>query len=120
MAKETNREKVLAALIETSSIRDAAKKCGIGEATIYRHLQDKEFLAEYRNARRATVENAIASIQAATGEAVEALRRNLSCSNPQAEIRSAAIILDTSKKGVELIDFIQRLEILEQNANQKT
>lgn len=71
MPKETNKEKVLVALVGTSSIREAAKVSGIGEATIYRYLQDKEFLAEYRNARRQTVESAIAQMQNAASEAVE-------------------------------------------------
>ncbi len=52
MLKETNKEKVLIALVETSSIREAAKQSGIGEVTVYRYLQDKEFLAEYRDNRR--------------------------------------------------------------------
>ncbi len=43
MPKVTNKEKVLTARIFTSSIRDAAQKSGIGEATIYRYLADGIF-----------------------------------------------------------------------------
>jgi AcrR family transcriptional regulator len=122
MPKETNREKILSALIETSSIREAAKKSGIGEATIYRYLQDKEFLAEYRNARRATVENAISKIQNAASEAVDPLKELQYCENPAVASRCAQIIYESSVKGMETLDFLERLEALENAAeteNQK-
>jgi AcrR family transcriptional regulator len=94
MPKLTNQEKVLTALINTSSIRDAAKASGIGEATIYRYLADEKFLTEYQAAQNEIVGAAVAALKHAATEAVETLRRNLTCDNPQAEIRAAQIILD--------------------------
>jgi len=113
MPKETNKEKVLIALIETSTIRDAAKKSGIGEATIYRYLQDKDFLAEYRNARRQTVESAIAQMQNAASEAVETLKQLQHCENPAVAARCAQIIFENSVKGMETFDILERLEKIE-------
>jgi len=113
MPKETNKEKILIALIETSSIREAAKKSGIGEATVYRYLQDKDFLAEYRNARRQTVESAIAQLQNASGEAVETLKSNLHCENPAIAVRASQIILDFAFRGLETTDILLRLEEIE-------
>ena len=123
MPKVTNKEKALAALLESSSIAEAAKRCELSQETLYRYLREKEFVSDYRNARRQVVENSITQLQQASGEAVEALRRNLSCSNPQAEIRSAQIILDNALKGVELVDILERLEQIEnavEAENQKT
>ena len=113
MPKETNKEKVLIALVETSSIREAAKRAGIGEATIYRYLQDKEFLAEYRNARRQTVESAIAQMQNAASEAVERLKELQYCENPAVAARCAQIIFENSIKGMETTDILERLEKIE-------
>jgi DNA-binding MurR/RpiR family transcriptional regulator len=113
MPKKTNKEKVLVALVETSSIREAAKKSGIGEATIYRFLQDKEFLAEYRNARRQTVESAIAQMQNAASEAVERLKELQYCENPAVAARCAQIIFENALRGLETTDILERLEILE-------
>lgn len=113
MPKATNKEKVLIALIETSSIREAAKKSGIGEATIYRYLQDKEFIAEYRNARRQTVESAIAQMQGAASEAVERLKELQYCENPAVAARCAQIIFENSIKGMETTDILERLERIE-------
>ncbi len=113
MPKQTNKEKVLIALLETSSIRDAAKTSGICEATIYNYLKDKEFLAEYRNARRQTVESAIAQMQNAASEAVETLKQLQHCENPAVAARCAQIIFENSVKGMETTDILERLEILE-------
>ena len=117
MPKETNKEKVLIALIETSSIREAAKASGIGEATIYRYLQDKEFLAEYRNARRLTVESAISKMQNAASEAVDRLKELQYCENPAVAARCAQIIFENSIKGMETTDILQRLEAIENEHN---
>jgi AcrR family transcriptional regulator len=113
MPKENNKEKILVALIETSSIREASQKSGIGEATIYRYLQDKEFLAEYRNARRQTVESAIAQMQNSASEAVERLKELQYCENPAVAARCAQIIFENAVRGLETTDILERLETLE-------
>ncbi len=113
MPKLTNQTKVLLALLETSSIVEASVKSGLSQETIYRYLRDAAFQKEFREARRATVDNAISALQRATGEAVDTLKRNMSCENPQAEIRSAQIILEMAFKGFEMADILDRLENLE-------
>lgn len=47
MAKQSNKEKAIAALINAPSIREASRQCGLSEETLYRYLKDKEFLSEY-------------------------------------------------------------------------
>lgn len=113
MPKKTNKEKVLIALLETSSIREAAKLGDVSEATIYNFLRDKEFLAEYRNARRQTVETAIAQMQNAASEAVERLKELQYSENPAVAARCAQIIFESSVKGLETTDILERLEVLE-------
>ena len=119
MPKQSNKEKAIIALLNHRSIRDAAKACRLSEETIYRYLRDPVFMTQYREARRQTVENAISKLQAATGEAVQTLERNLHCENPAVEVRTAQIILENAVKGIELIDIIERLERLE-NEHQKS
>jgi AcrR family transcriptional regulator len=113
-----NKEKILVALLEGVSIRDAAKSIGVSEATIYNYLKDKEFLDEYRNARRQTVENAIGQMQHAASEAVTRLRELQYCENPAVAARCAQIIFENSVKGMETLDILERLETLE-NAVEK-
>ncbi len=92
MAKNT--EKALVALLNASSVKDAAAASGLSEETLYRYLRNEEFRSEYEDAKRQVVESAISGLQQAATEAVETLRRNLTCANPQAEIRAAQLILD--------------------------
>jgi hypothetical protein len=94
MPKENNKEKALTALLESSSITEAAQNCELSEKTLRRYLEEKDFSDEYAAARRQIVESAVSALQQAANEAVETLRRNLTCDNPQAEIRAAQLILD--------------------------
>jgi hypothetical protein len=80
--------------VECSSISEAALKSELSEKTLRRYLEDKDFSDEYQSARRQIVESAVSGLQQAADEAVETLRRNLTCDNPQAEIRAAQLILD--------------------------
>jgi hypothetical protein len=119
MAKTNNQEKALSALLNSASITDAANKSGLSERTLYRYLEDEIFRKEYRTARRNLVENSIGQIQTATSEAVETLRRNLTCENPSVEVRAAQIILDSAYKGVEIVDILERVEVLENELKDK-
>lgn len=116
------QEKLLAALLSEKDLRTACQQAGVSETTAWRLLKDSEFTAEYRRLRRDAVEQAAAQLQQASGEAVETLRRNLTCRNPQAEISAAKIILEQAAKTIEILDLQQRLETIEnelKNTNQK-
>lgn len=113
MPKATNKEKVLNALLKTTSVIEAARLCGLSEKTIYRFLDDAEFLAEYKAARRRIFEQNIFQINALHNEAVETLRKNLHCENPSVEVRAAQIIIESNRKDFETFDILERLEILE-------
>ncbi len=112
------QDDAIAALLSTSTIKDAAEACNIGVATLYRWLQLPEFAAAYRAARREVVERAIAELQSATSQAVETLKRNLTCENPAVEIRAASIVLEQAIKGVELMELQGRIEKLETRIEQ--
>ena len=107
------QEQAIAALLSASSIKAAADVCGMAEITLWRWLQLPDFQTAYRAARRQVVERAVSELQAACGEAVETLKRNLHCENPAVEIRAARIILEQGIKGVELMDLQERVERLE-------
>jgi DNA-binding MurR/RpiR family transcriptional regulator len=107
------QDDAIAALLSTSSIKDAAKACGVSDASLWRWLQLPGFQTAYRAARRKVVERAVSELQGACGEAVETLKRNLTCENPGIEIRAAQIVLEQAIKGVELIELTERIERLE-------
>ena len=106
-------EQAIAALLEHSTIAEAAKACGVSERSLWRWLQREDFQRRYREAQRAVVDSAITKLQAATVRAVETLERNLNCGNFFAENAAAQAILTHSFKAVELVDMKERLRRLE-------
>ena len=119
MPKATYKDKALAALIATGTVRAAAAECGLGEATLYRYLKDSEFKAEIRDARRQLFEQTITQLQVVSGAAVAALKESLASGNSSVVIRAASIILANSFKGFEISDILERLEVLENEHKDK-
>lgn len=106
-------ERAITALLTEQTHRDAAAKCGVSEATLRRWMQDDDFKAAYREARRQVVEHGVSVLQAACADAAKTLRRNLECGHAATEVSAAKAVLDQSVKGVELTDLQERVEQLE-------
>ena len=111
--KTANREKALSALLESATITDAAKSCGLNEKTLRRYLEDAEFQKEFRAARRVLFEQNIVRLQSLHAGAVDTLERNLTCENPSVEVRAAQIIIEGTRKDFETLDILERLEKIE-------
>lgn len=107
--------KALLSLLQAGDIRRASKQAGIGEATIYRYLKEKEFIAAYRQARRESLEVAIRKLESLTGEAIETLREVMNNTENTASQRAGAAktILELAFK-IQDNDFAERLEALEE------
>ena len=111
------QEKALAALIANPTLETAAQASKVSPRTLQRWIrEDPLFQAEYREARRAALDAAIAALQTSATEAIETLRRNLSNRNAHAQIRAATTILDYAFKGSERFDLEHRIAELERNA----
>ena len=59
------QEQAIALLLTESTLTAAATRCGVGESTLRRWLQDPEFNAAYRSARRSVVDAIVAGLQRA-------------------------------------------------------
>jgi DeoR/GlpR family transcriptional regulator of sugar metabolism len=110
---KTNQENALNALLASASVTEAAKKCGLSEKTLRRYLEDADFQKEFRSARRVVFEQNIVRLQSLHAGAVDTLERNLNCENPSVEVRSAQIIIESSRKDFETLDILERLEKIE-------
>jgi len=104
------------ALLSETTIAAAAEKVGIGEATLHRWLKLDAFREAYRAARRDTVEKAMALIQNSTWAAATTLVRLLGSSSDSVKLRAAQALLDQASKGLETLDFEERLLAVEQFA----
>ena len=110
------QEQAIAALLSEATVASAAEKAGVSEVTIYRWFKLDAFMAAYREARREVVEKAIAQLQQSSWAASTTLIRLLGSGSDSVRLRAALAILDQANKGVELLDFEERLAALERQA----
>ena len=110
------QEAAVLALMSAPTTDDAARQVGVSPVTLWRWLQLPAFRDRYRAARRQALEQAVGRLQRIADEAVEALRRNLTCGNPSVEVRAAQAVLEQATRGVELIELEARIAELERAA----
>lgn len=113
------QEQTIAALLSEATVGAAAEKVGVGEVTLYRWLKMPEFLMAYREARREVVEKAVAQLQQSSWAASTTLVRLLGSGSDSVRLRAAQTILDQANKGLEMLDFEERLAALEQQTEQR-
>jgi hypothetical protein len=109
-------EAALAALLSQPTIAKAAAEVGVAERTLRLWMKAPAFLAAYRQARRQLVEHALGELQAAAGEAVAVLKRNLRAARSADQIRAALGLLRHVLQVEELVSLTERLEELERRA----
>jgi DNA-binding MurR/RpiR family transcriptional regulator len=107
-------EAVVVALIANPTIKEAAAKAGVSESTVWRLMQREDFQRRYREAQDKAFDGALGALQAAGTEAIDSLKRNLTCGTPAAEEEAAKAILDFTLKVREQIDHDRRLRQLEE------
>src|SRR5919199_6633657 len=113
------QDALIAALLSSPTIQDAAKTVGVSETTAHRWLRtDQSFTAAYLKARREAVGQAIARLQHLSSGAVAVLAQVAADKQAPASSRVAAAtkILELAIKAVELEDLAARIETLEEQA----
>ena len=107
------QEQAITALLSEATVAAAAEKAGVSEMTLRRWQRLGEFRSAYLEARRQVVEKAIAQLQQSAWAASTTLLKLLGSSSDSVRLRAAMAILDQANKGVELLDFEERLAALE-------
>ena len=110
------QEEALVALLSEPTVSAAAEKIGVNEVTLWRWLKLPDFRNAYRAARREAVEKSIAQLQQSSWAASTTLIRLLASGSDSVRLRAATTILDQANKGVETLDFEERLAALEAKA----
>lgn len=109
-----NQARFLSELLTAATIEQAAARAGISPRTGQRWLADDGgFIAALRVARRKSVESAVTRLAAGMSTAVSVLFKQLKCGTSSVELRAAALVIDRSLAGMELVDLSERLESLE-------
>jgi hypothetical protein len=100
-------ELAIAALLECPTVEDAARKIGVGYATLKRWMHDPTFAAAYRRIRRELLDAAAARIQAATGQAVDTLLAVAKSGAKDSDrVRAAVALLDHAFRGLAGADVL--------------
>jgi transposase-like protein len=111
------KEAAIVALLTQKNIEEAARVTGITANTLLRWMQDPEFDAAYREARRAAFGQSVSRLmQASTAAVTTLLKVMLDAGAPAtAKVRAADCVLNHSAKAIEMEDIEARVAELEQS-----
>ena len=114
--KMRKREELIIALLQQPSLEKAAASIGISLSTAYRMRRRPEFQAEYLQARREAVWQAIARLQQGCNAASSTLLKIMLDSNSPtgSRVRAADRVIEHARKLMEVEDVEVRLQRVEQ------
>ena len=107
-----NDLRLITAILETSTIRAAAERAGIGEATMYRRLSERDFQARLQEARHQAFGQSLARLQATSGSAVDTLSAIMGNEDAPtgSRVRAAVAVLQLAGRDMERGEVQDRLE----------
>ena len=110
--RRQRHEKVIAALLATSTREEAAEKLGINSRTIRRYFDDPEFLKLYTEATKGIISN---STQQSLSPAITTLKAIVEDkdANIHARVSAARSLLEYGIRLTEINDIGKRLDALE-------
>ncbi len=109
------KELCIAAILTCATLKDAARKVGISEPTIFRWLQKPDFQTGLKEAKKQAVSKATSTLSKICHESVLCLQEIMNDKNAPASARvsAAKTVLDSGLKGIEMDDLDARLAALE-------
>jgi hypothetical protein len=114
-------ERLLLALACGTTVEAAARQAGVGESTVYRRLQDAEFVRKLQALRADMVQRTAGMLTAAAGESVKTLLALHKETTPVAvRLGAARAILELGMKLREVTKFEQRLTAVEEQVRATT
>ena len=115
MAKRLTDEYIIAALIETGSIKAAADRLGCTVRTMYERMKNPAFKAVYAQAKADLVKSATAKLQGHLTGAIDTLAAIMKDEETAKQTRAncAVSILQYAARFTETTDIIERLEAIE-------
>ena len=110
-----NSDKILAALLSEPTIKAAAAKARVSEATVYRALRVEEFARLYRESRREVTQHTVMRLQARSSEAAEILFKIAQDAEAPATARVSACraIIEQAFDGVKTTELVERVDALQ-------
>lgn len=115
MMLSPKKDKAILALLTSTSVKSAAEKAEIGEATLFRWLKTGPFKEAYREARKTALDQAVFRLQQISITAVNTLEQVMidEMASPSSRVSAARSTLDLTYKAFELEEIETRLDQLE-------
>lgn len=115
-ALNANQRRALAALLEHTTVREAAESVGLAERTLYNYLSDETFKAELRQRQDAILASVTSALVGLSGEAVTTLRDLLGSTTASDAVKCRAALgwLRHTRDAVELDSLADRVTALEE------
>ena len=109
------QEQAISGLLTMRTMAEAAIMAGVGESTLRRWLKNRNFVEEYRIARRQCVAVALNNLGRVCSQAVHTLEEVMSNADatPSSRVSAAKAALDVVIKVCEQEDLEQRIATLE-------
>lgn len=107
-----SNEEIIAALMQSGTIAEAAEKVGLTPRSVYERMKTREFIAAYSEAKNDLVRAAVFSINRNLGAAIDTVTEIMTDNSAPASVRlqAAQTIITHAAK------FADRLRIDEYNA----
>lgn len=104
-------EEIIAALLQSPTVKEAAKSCGMDYTVIYDRLKEPAFKEQYQAARQEVIQQAITYVQSVTAAAIKRLHDIMNDPEvaPQIQVNAAESILRNSLKLTEQGEIMQQL-----------
>jgi transposase-like protein len=101
------------ALATGKTVREAARKAGIGETTLYKWLRKPAFKARVTELRERMVAEAVGKLSRGMAGAAATLERLLKSKDERVKLAAAKAILDSAVKVRDQADLADRLAAVE-------
>lgn len=113
--KKNTEDRIIAALLSTSTVREAAEVAGVSERTIYTRLKEKDFKASLEKTRRELWKGHTQALQGQLGKAIDTIVEIMDGDDvpPQVRLNAASEIIRSGMKLTELVDVVERVDALE-------
>jgi hypothetical protein len=119
---ESRVSRAIVALLENPSVEKAAGAIGVSPVTMWRWMQQTDFQARLRLARRRAYSQCVGRLQQASSAAVGTLLRVMTDQAVPAgsRVRAADSVLDRAARAIEIDDLDARISDLERAAEKST